>query len=305
MSQTLEYAEPTLANPLGEIDSSLFRARFNQRPFKIKHNLVDHPLFALPRLVELAQRLPESRVEYNSGNLPVSQDPTSTPRTGLSIEETIRRIEECRSWLVLKNVELDGEYRELLDACLDAIEVHTRPHWPGMCLREGFVFISSPGSVTPFHIDPENNFLLQIRGTKQVELFDATDRNVVPEKDLEAFFSGAHRNLVYKDEFKSRGELFNLIPGEGLHFPVAAPHWVKNGPAVSISFSITFQTEDSRRRHALHRLNAQLRRWGLTPSPFGVSPSRDALKYQVVKAVRAAKQLAGRGDASKTTYGGM
>ena len=31
----------------------------------------------LPRLIELSQALPESRVEYNSGKLPISQDPNS------------------------------------------------------------------------------------------------------------------------------------------------------------------------------------------------------------------------------------
>ena len=305
MNPILAPADPTTVEPLADIDSRVFRSRFNKRPFKIEHHLVDHPLFSLPRLVELSQRLPESRVEYNSGNLPITQDPKSTPRNGLSIEETIRRVEECNSWLVLKNVELDPEYRDLLDGCLDAIDVHTAPLYPGMCQREGFIFISSPGSVTPFHIDPENNFLLQIRGEKQVQLFDPTDRTIVTEEELEAFFTGAHRNLTFRDEFHAKGELFDLLPGEGLHFPVAAPHWVKNGQAVSISFSITFQTDDSRRRQALHRLNSQLRRLGIRPTPFGASPSRDALKYQLVKAIRLAKRLTGREERAGESYGKM
>ena len=33
-------------------------------------------------------------------------------------------------------------------------------------MREAFIFISSPNTVTPYHMDPEYNFLLQIRGTK-------------------------------------------------------------------------------------------------------------------------------------------
>jgi len=32
--------------------------------------------------------------------------------------------------------------------------------------REGFIFVSSPGSVTPHHMDPEHNFLLQITRTE-------------------------------------------------------------------------------------------------------------------------------------------
>src|SRR5262245_63771662 len=83
---------------------------FARRPFVVRHRLTDHPLFALPRLIELARMLPEDRVEYNAGDVPVSLDPARTPRTGLSIDETIRRIEECRSWMVFKNVERDPEY---------------------------------------------------------------------------------------------------------------------------------------------------------------------------------------------------
>src|SRR4051794_26219500 len=94
-----------------DIDPQQFIADFNRAPFLIGHHLVDHPLFTLPRLVELAQRLPEKQIEYNAGKLPVSVDPSQTPRNGLSVEETIRRIEECQSWMVLKYVETDPAYR--------------------------------------------------------------------------------------------------------------------------------------------------------------------------------------------------
>lgn len=283
--------------PLAELEEATFRDCFNRRPFKIEHHLADHPLFDLARLVELAQCLPESRVEYNPGNLPVSHDPGQTPRNGLTIEETIARIEECNSWMVLKNVELDAEYGALLDACLDAMRPYTERVAPGMCRREGFIFISSPGSVTPFHIDPENNFLLQIRGQKEVYLFDRNDRVVISEQDVESFFAGAHRNVPFDDAFRNRGEHFDLLPGQGLHFPVAAPHWVKNGPAVSISFSITFQTDDSLRRQSLYRFNRQMRRLGIEPQPVGKSPLSDSTKYSIIRTLRGARRLVGRGDA--------
>ena len=45
------------------------------------------------------------------------------------------------------------------------------------CQREAFLFLSAPNSVTPVHIDPEHNFLLQIRGQK--------DMNVCPFPDSE------------------------------------------------------------------------------------------------------------------------
>ena len=93
--------------PLIGIDPEVFAAYFDRKPFHLRHGLGDHPLFSLPRLMELARRLPEEFVEYNAGALPVGVRPQDTPRNGLSPEETVRRIAECGSWMVLKRVEQD------------------------------------------------------------------------------------------------------------------------------------------------------------------------------------------------------
>ena len=280
---------------LGQLDQDVFNQNFNKRPFTIKHKLANHELFDLERLIGLSQALPSGSVEYNSGEIPVSQDPTKTPMNGLSADETIRRIQECRSWLVLKNVEQDPAYRQLLDSCLDEVQAVTEKIAPGMTRREGFIFISSPGSVTPYHIDPENNFLLQIRGEKKVHMFDPMDREVLSEVAIENFFAGAHRNMKFEADLQSRGSWFDLTPGDGLHFPVVAPHWVQNGSQVSISFSITFQTDDSMRRQTLHRINRRLRKFGLTPSPVGFHPRRDNNKYAIANVLRQTTRLWKRG----------
>jgi len=278
-------------NPLLEIDEARFREGFNRQAFFIRHRLVGHPLFELPRLIELSQQLPADFVEYNAGRIPVNQDPTHTPKTGLGIEETIRRIEECDSWMVLKYVEADAEYKRLVDDCLDEIGRLAEPMEPGMTQREGFVFISSPGSVTPYHMDPEYNFLLQIRGSKTLSVWSPSDRAVLSELELEQYLSGGHRNLVYKDEYQRAARECALAPGMGLHVPVTAPHWVKNGDAVSISFSITFRTPTSERRNSVYATNAWLRRRGLRPRPFGESSWRDELKFNSHRVVRRIQKM--------------
>ncbi|MCS7044725.1 MAG: cupin domain-containing protein [Gemmataceae bacterium] len=264
--------------PLLSIDAAAFRENFNRRPFLIGHRLTSHPLFELPRLLELARTLPEANVEYNAGDIPVSLRPELTPRTGLSVEETVRRIEDCKSWMVLKYVEHDPEYRDLLHRCLAEIRVHSEPLVPGMMQAQGFIFLSSPQSVTPFHIDPEHNFLLQIRGTKRIHQFDARDRSIVTEEQLERFYEGAHRNLPFDEAWRSKAWVFDLQPGQGLHFPVTAPHFVENGPGVSVSFSVTFRTPDLEYRGLVYNVNSWLRRRGWRPTPVGVSPWRDRLK---------------------------
>ena len=265
--------------PLLTIDPQVFSHQFNRRPFYVEHRLCGHPLFELPRLVALAQTLPPDEVEYNAGDIPVNADYEQTPRTGLSVPETIRRIEECGSWMALKRVERDPEYRALLDGLLDEIRPHAEREHPGMRNRQGFIFITSPGSVTPFHMDNEYNFLLQIRGDKTVHMWDPTDRLVLPEETIESFHGEfVHRNLTFRDEFMTTAWVLPLPAGRGLHFPVNAPHWIRNGNAVSISFSVTFDGEPAHRRKLVYILNNRLRKLGLRPTPFGASPPRDALK---------------------------
>jgi len=269
-----------------DIDPAAFAAHFGRRPFRVGHRLSDHPLFAIDRLLGLARSLPEDRVEYNAGDLPVNLRPELTPRNGLSAEETIRRIAECKSWLVLKNVERDPEYGALLDGCLAEVEAMGHDDARDIGLREAFVFVSSPGSVTPYHIDPEWNFLLQVRGTKTITIFDGEDRELLSEPELERFYTGAHRNLAFREQDAAKGEPFELRPGEGVHVPVTAPHWVHNGPEVSVSFSITFQTRRSERRGIIYRVNHYLRGKGLRPAPVGRSAWRDGLKYFAFRAYR-------------------
>ena len=274
--------------PLRELQPGRFAADFNRQPFQIKHDLAAHPAFALERLVELARKLPVDAVEYNAGDLPITQDPTKTPRTGLSIEETIQRITDCKSWMVLKRVEVDPTYARILDDCLDEIA----PLAPGMRTRRAFIFISSPGSVTPYHIDHEYNFLLQIRGTKAMTIFDPA---VLSEEAIERFYRGEHRNLVFDQSHAEKAQTFELTPGDGVHVPVNAPHYVLNGPAASVSFSITFRTPQGDRRSAVYQVNDRIRRLGLRPRPVGATALVDRAKYLGYALYERARKRLGRG----------
>lgn len=269
-----------------DIDPATFEAHFDQKPFRIGHRLADHPLFALARLVELSRSLPAASVEYNAGQIPINMDPKQTPRTGLGIEETIRRIEEHNSWMVLKFVEQDETYRALLAKCLEDVQVYSEPLRPGMCMPQGFIFISSAHAVTPYHMDPEHNFLLQVHGNKVMTIFNGRDRALLSEEELEHFYSGAHRNMAFKAEYEAKSEQFPLEPGQGVHVPVTFPHHVRVGAGYSVSFSITFRTPDLDRRAMLHETNGRLRTRGYHPRPVGRSALRDQVKFQIARVLR-------------------
>jgi hypothetical protein len=269
-----------------KLDSALFPRQFGRTAFTVGHNLTDHHLFTIERLLELSRALPESNVKYNSGRVQVGDGIYRGAATGLSIQETICQIEECGAWMVLKFVEQDPEYRELMDACLDQLAVVSNSVEPGMCRREAFIFISSPGSITPYHIDPEYNFLLQIRGAKTMNVLDGADRSILSEPEIENFFSGRGHQIDFDDLYVEKATSFVLEPGTGVHVPPAAPHWVQNGDDVCVSFSITFRTPALERRALIYGANSYLRRLGLKPRPPGTSHVADSVKYHGHRALR-------------------
>lgn len=277
------------SEPLLSIEPTEFAQKFSQEPFRIRHRLNDHPLFQLERLLKLSQALPSCCIEYNAGQIPMSIEHAQTPMNGLSAEETIRRISECKSWLVLKYVERDPEYAALLQQCLDEVKAYSEAIAPGMCSGQAFIFITSPGSVTPYHIDPEHNFLLQVRGGKRVHLYDGRVKSLLTEENLEQFYSDRGRNIPFRPEFDQHSWVNELQPGDGLHFPVTFPHWVQNLDEVSISFSITFRTPDLDRRRAMYQIHDRLRRWGVSPNQVGTHPLRESVLFNGFRVLRKLK----------------
>jgi hypothetical protein len=263
-----------------------FAELYPEQPGVIRHQLAGHELFSLESLIALSQRMDPIHVEYNRADLPIGVDPASVEANGLSIQDTIRSIEENGSWMVLKFVEKDDIYRNLLYSVLDELMPVIGPTTGVMHQREAFIFISSPNSVTPYHFDPEHNILLQIRGTKVMTQFPAGDPEVAPGAEHERFHAGGHRNLPWKDAFNAKARDFPLSPGEGVYVPVKAPHWVKNGPSLSISFSITWRSEWSYTEENAHRTNGLLRKAGLNPALPARFPAESSIKSNVWRAVR-------------------
>lgn len=267
------------------------RAAYPERSTMLSHRLCDHPLLTLEALVGLAQRMRPIDVEYNRADLPIGVDPSETQANGLGIAETIRSIEQNGSWMVLKFIEQDPVYRALLHDALTNVASVTRPVTGEMLKLEGFIFISSPGAVTPFHFDPEHNILLQIRGRKTMTVFPADDPAIAGGALHEAFHKGGHRNLPWHDDFADRGTEHQLTPGRALYVPVKAPHWVKNGSDPSISLSITWRSQWSYDEEYAHGFNAMVRDAGLDPAMPQRFPHRNRAKSIAYRAARKAREL--------------
>jgi hypothetical protein len=265
---------------------SLFAANYPEVPHKLPHSLHDHPLLALDALARLGERLPESSVEYNKGDLPVGIDPDLVPANGLSIGDTIRMVESCGSWAVLKNIEQDADYNALLLSLLGELKPLIEAKTGAMLRPQGYIFVSSPNAVTPYHFDPEHNILLQLRGSKVMTQFPAGDAFYAPDETHEGYHTGGHRNLVWRDELAAGGTAWPLKLGEALFVPVMAPHHVKNGPEPSISLSITWRSDWSFAEADARAFNGVLRRVGVKPSATGRFPAKNKGKAYAWRVMR-------------------
>lgn len=257
----------------------------------LRHDYHEHPLLQLGALEKLAHRLmPHGNCRF----APPDVRPDSAflheprPHDGRTLDQVFRQIETPGSWIALYEVQTDPEYRVFLDEVGRGLQPILGSSQTIFDVR-GFVFISAPPSVTPFHIDRENNFWLQIRGRKKLYLWDWKDRSVVAEPTVEKFILfGALDEVRMKADTMSRATCFDCGPGDGAYFPSTTPHmtesgreWVTETDPLTISMGMVFYTDVTRRYARNYALNWQLRRLGVKPKPPGQSSLRDRLKAPV------------------------
>lgn len=267
-----------------------FARHYPETPHILAHNVRDHPLLTIEALASLGEMLPPTSVEYNKGDLPVGIDPDKVPMNGLTIGETIRTAENSGSWAVLKNIEQIPAYAALLMGLLAELKPHIEEKTGRMLKPQGFIFVSSPNAVTPYHFDPEHNILLQLRGTKVMTQFPAGDANYAPDETHEGYHTGGHRNLIWRADMAAGGKEWPLQAGDALFVPVMAPHFVRNGPHVSISLSITWRSDWSFAEADARAFNSALRKMGMRPKAPGRFPASNrakAVAWRVLRKIRA------------------
>jgi Cupin-like domain len=268
------------------VDPAIAREKFLKKAFMLKHSLADHQLFTLPRLVELAKSMPRDGIEYNSGKVAVGVKPEDVPKIDMPAEDVIRTIETANAWMVIKSVEHDPAYRALLEIFVEEANAAAGKKRSDYSDLQGFIFVSSAKSTTPFHFDAEENILIQIKGDKFVRTFDNDDRKLISEEALE-ISPNKHRNQKYEEWFESRATLHSLKPGDAVHMPYTIPHWVSTGDTYSISMAMTWKTPEVLRLNKIRFMNGTLRRFGLPQRAPGQTPALDAAKVIVHDTARA------------------
>ncbi len=208
-------------------------------PWKVQaltHALSDHPLLQIGALVELGERQQaRNLVRTHSADATAGTSFADAPNlhpNAKGAATTLADIANARAWMSLLNVQADPVYRDFIDEILDEVKPITDRRDPGMCYRAGWIFVSSPNTVTPFHMDHEHNFIMQIRGTKRLYTWEPTDRIVISERAQELFHDAHSRELVtWSEDWRPRARVLELAPGLGGYMPSTGPHMVENGPS--------------------------------------------------------------------------
>lgn len=262
-----------------------FAENYPETPHRLSHGLKDHRLLTLDALAELAGTMLDSSIEFNRGDLPIGVD-GKPGATGMTIQDTIRHIATSNSWAVLKNIEQVPAYDALLTSLLSEIQPQIEAKTGAMLRPQGFIFISSPQAVTPYHFDPEHNILLQLKGSKVMTQFPAGNSTFAPDTVHESYHSGGARELTWHEAFAAQGKEIAIAAGEAVFVPVMAPHFVRNGPTSSISLSITWRSDWSFEEADARGLNRLLRKTGVSPKPPARWPGSNARKAYAYRALR-------------------
>lgn len=258
--------------------------RVNRSPFLFRHHLADLGLFDLPRLAELSRLAIERGGESHLTEEERKAGKVQRVRDMMSKMEDLH---QGRHWLkVLAADHLDAEYANLSQTLLgeieelSGVEIRNRMTWSGMD-----IFMNSPHLQVPYHFDHDSNFLMQISGEKDDNLFDPDDRDVLTEAEIEDYYRGNKIAGRFRDSIMAAAKCHHLSPGVGVHHPPLAPHLIRNGAEVSVSVAVYFVLPEQERRARIYQANHFMRKLGMRPRPPGRSKRSDFLKVALLGAL--------------------
>lgn len=281
-----------------QFESEGFKRSFDERPFLFTHTLSGNELFSLDALYRLMQAVAKAQVSDKMKRLPfLSPMPPgffylcgkrvewNSPEFSQSLETAFDDLGTSKTRIKLTGVERYDGYKELFADCAAALSDATGINFNKSYWGISTIFISSPHEVTPYHMDHEVNFLLQIKGEKKVHLYSGLNKNIVSDRDLEDYWLGG--KPLY-NETHSYDEI-RLSPNTGIYQPPFFPHLVTVEDSFSISLALPF-TRLNFPLAETYRFNAYMRKLGITPSAVGENPRRDSMKsfgiHQALKGKR-------------------
>ena len=251
---------------------------FPGRSVGFSHDLHLDDRLTLAAVADLADRLPRRSVIADTAAQPLLVPQGGPPRGALERPgDVIRDLHNANAWLTLLNVEADPGMAELMNTYLDELEsgmIAKQGKRVKMRKRVAFVFVSSPNSVTPVHYDIEHSLLMQVSGSKTVSV-GRFESDAVRRHEFDRYWNGSHGRI---ETLQPEVASYTMTPGRAVYIPPGTPHWVHNGPDISLSVTLTYFTAATVRENRVESFNAHLRRRHMKPREPGRSITVDTAK---------------------------
>jgi hypothetical protein len=164
----------------------------DRAPFVFAHSLTDHPSLSLESLARTIPELPARCVNHSKGldSLAINFDRSfSEHKNGLSLMQSFERLKEVSSYITVMDPIEHPAFRDLYRDLKADVEELQQMAGRAPRVYEGcmWLFIASPNAITPFHFDRYSNFLMQIRGSKQMAVFPNFREDIVSARACESY----------------------------------------------------------------------------------------------------------------------
>lgn len=237
-----------------------FVPKYGNETLVLKHRLHESELFTKEVLGELIDRYPVEHYSLNTmGYDPENPEWREGTIEGFSSENVFEAIEAGRMWLNLRCVDqVDDRYGRMLNDMFAEFEDKI----PGLSTfkRKLGILISSPKVQVFYHTDIPGQSLWQIKGGKRIYVYPNKEP-YLPQADLETVVLGeTEEEIPYHRSFDEAAEIYDLEPGQMVHWPLNCPHRVENKDDLSISLTTEHWTSDIRKSYAVNYANGVLRR---------------------------------------------
>lgn len=243
------------------------RAEWGRKPLRLEHRLHEDPVFSLSALADLIETYP--REHYALVEVGAAGSDRRLWREGeigrLSGAQVIEAIQNGKMWLNLRNVgKLFPDYRDVLQQIFSEID-------SGMGGYDTYdqtsgILISSPNAQVYYHIDLPGQSLWQIHGRKRVYVYPI-EAPFLTDQQLERIaLYEVEVDIPFESGYDAAARVFDIGPGEMLHWPLNAPHRVENFDCLNVSMTMEYWSEDIRRSNMINVANGILRdKLGRTP----------------------------------------
>jgi len=237
-------------------------SQFGKANLCLRHRVHEMELFSDEQLAKLIECSPRSN--YAVETMEARRDGTYKRREGetgnVSGDKALEAVRNGFIWyLLLRPDEIDRRYRELVDQVY--AEIMDRVPGFNVPTAKISILISSPKMHVGYHADVSGQTLWQVRGVKRVYVYPPKPP-FLQQPNLERIMmkEALEFALPYDERFDEEATIYDLRPGEMLHWPLNAPHKVVNHDCLNVSFTTEHTTADIRRNFVVNYANGVLRR---------------------------------------------